>query len=483
MKTTLKVKLAIAFVIVALITGAVVALVFNRFNSKQFADFVIDSQRQELIQLLSEYYQENGTWQGAEFFFNSMPRVMMQDNMQGKGQGRKNAGQGPRFGQGGNLTDVEIEEDDTLTVPGRLFGLATTDGTVIIALPGGTPAGKALNTAVIESSDPIIVDKKTVGYLLTVDQFPGYSLAEAQFIKNSNRSLWLALLGATIVAAVVGFFIARGITKPLETLTQASQRIANRELNTKVPQLSHDEIGTLAETFNHMSERLEESDRLRKQMTADIAHDLRTPLTIIGGYVESMRDGDLKATPERLEIIADETSRLSNLVNDLRLLSIADAGELSLQLQLTNPNALLNYSLQLFEVQAARKNINLELSSMPGNAQILVDEDRMIQVFSNLMSNAIEYSPEGSLVMLRASEEKAQILLEVIDSGPGINEEDLPYVFERFHRADRARQHSEQHSGLGLAIAKEIVKAHKGEISLKSVIGKGTTIEIRLPKH
>lgn len=483
MKTTLKVKLAIAFVIVALITGAVVALVFNRFNSKQFADFVIDSQRQELIQLLSEYYQENGTWQGAEFFFNSMPRLMGQDNMQGKGQGRKNAGQGPRFGQGGNLTDVEIEEDDTLTVPGRLFGLATTDGTVIIALPGGTPAGKALNTAVIESSDPIIVDKKTVGYLLTVDQFPGYSLAEAQFIKNSNRSLWLALLGATIVAAVVGFFIARGITKPLETLTQASQRIANRELNTKVPQLSHDEIGTLAETFNHMSERLEESDRLRKQMTADIAHDLRTPLTIIGGYVESMRDGDLKATPERLEIIADETNRLSNLVNDLRLLSIADAGELSLQLQLTNPNTLINYSLQLFEVQAARKNISLELSSMPGNAQILVDEDRMIQVFSNLMSNAIEYSPEGSLVMLRASEEKDQILLEVIDSGPGINEDDLPYVFERFHRADRARQHSEQHSGLGLAIAKEIVKAHKGEISLKSVIGKGTTIEIRLPKH
>jgi signal transduction histidine kinase len=120
---------------------------------------------------------------------------------------------------------------------------------------------------------------------------------------------------------------------------------------------------------------------------------------------------------------------------------------------------------------------------MPGNAQILVDEDRMIQVFSNLMSNAIEYSPEGSLVMLRASEEKDQILLEVIDSGPGINEDDLPYVFERFHRADRARQHSEQHSGLGLAIAKEIVKAHKGEISLKSVIGKGTTIEIRLPKH
>ena len=483
MKTTLKVKLAIAFVIVALITGAVVALVFNRFNSKQFADFVIESQRQELIQLLSEYYQENGTWQGAELFFTSMPRTIIRDNTQGKWQGRKNAGQGPRFGQGGNVIDVEIEEDDTLTVPGRLFGLATTDGTVIIALPGGTPAGKALNTAIIESSDPIIVDKKKVGYLLTVDQFPGYSLAESQFIKNSNRSLWLALLGATIVAAIIGFFIARGITKPLETLTQASQRIANRELNTKVPQLSHDEIGTLAETFNHMSERLEESDRLRKQMTADIAHDLRTPLTIIGGYVESMRDGDLKATPERLEIIADETNRLSNLVNDLRLLSIADAGELSLQLQLTNPNTLLNYSLQLFEVQAARKNISLELSSMPGNAQILVDEDRMIQVFSNLMSNAIEYSPEGSLVMLRASEEKAQILLEVIDSGPGINEEDLPYVFERFHRADRARQHSEQHSGLGLAIAKEIVKAHKGEISLKSVIGKGTTIEIRLPKH
>ena len=479
MKTTLKVKLALAFVLVALITGAVVALVFNRFNSQQFADFVIESQRAELITLLSDHYREKGSWQGAEVFFTGLPRGIAQDRPQG--QGRRLREQAGHIGQ--DDQEVVVEQDDTLTVPGRLFGLATTDGTVIIALPGGTPAGKALNTAVIKSSDPIIVNKETVGYLLTVDQFPGYSQAETQFIKKSNRAMWFTLLGATSIAAIVGFFIARGITRPLETLTQASQRIANRELDTQVPKLSRDEIGTLAETFNHMSARLKESDHLRKQMTADIAHDLRTPLTVIGGYVESMRDGDLPVTQKRLELIADETNRLSKMVGDLRLLSIADAGELSLQKQITVPNNLINHCVKLFEIQASHKNIQLLLEPSESPSSVCVDEDRMVQVLSNLVSNAIDYSPEGSQVVLAAKDSDKSVLLEVKDSGPGIPAEDLPYIFERFHRVDKARQLNSLHSGLGLAIAKAIVNAHGGEITASSSEGKGTTLQISLPKH
>ncbi len=130
-------------------------------------------------------------------------------------------------------------------------------------------------------------------------------------MRSSNIALIIALTGAIVLAGIVAFFIARSITKPIETLSKASQRIAQRELNTKVPDLGRDEIGTLARNFNEMSDHLEESDRLRKQMTADIAHDLRTPLTVINGYVESMRDGDLAVTPERLGLIADETMRLS----------------------------------------------------------------------------------------------------------------------------------------------------------------------------
>ena len=480
MKTTLKAKFAIAFVLVALITGLVVALVFNRFNSKQFADFVIESQRAELITLLSDHYREKGSWEGAEVFFSGSPRGIIVDH--NPGQGRRRLGQGQRPGQDDQALE-DILEDETITVPGRLFGLATTDGTVIIALPGGTPAGKALNTAIIKSSDPIIVNKETVGYLLTVDQFPGYSEAENQFIMKSNRALWIALLGATLIAAVIGFFIAKGITKPLETLTDASQRIADREMDIQVPELSRDEIGTLAQSFNRMSARLDESDRLRKQMTADIAHDLRTPLTVISGYVDSMRDGDLPVTTKRLELIGIETSRLSKMVEDLRLLSVADAGELSLQKQAVDPNSLLKHSLKLFELQASRKNIKLVFEPSDGNAQVFIDEDRIIQVLSNLISNAIDYSPEDSEIKLRADEDEQYVLLEVTDTGSGIPAEELPFVFERFHRVDRARQSSNQHSGLGLAIAKAIINAHEGEIQAFSSEGQGTTIRISLPKQ
>lgn len=479
MKTTLKLKLALAFVLVALITGAVLALVFNRFNNKQFTDFVIENQRAELLNLLSDHYSEKGSWQGAEAFFSAMPRGLAQNRQQGQGRRMRDQENQP----GRNTQETSAMQDNTPTIKGRLFGLADTDGTVLIALPGGTPTGMALNADVIKTSDPIIVDNKTVGYLLTVDHFPGYSQAETQFIQKSNRALWLALLGATLIAAIIGFFIARGITRPLEVLTHASQRIANRELDIQVPKLSRDEIGILAETFNHMSARLTESDQLRRQMTADIAHDLRTPLTVIGGYVESMRDGDLPVTPKRLGLIADETNRLSKMVDDLRLLSIADAGELNLQKQITEPNELLSHCAKLFEIQAARKNITILLEPSDSPSKVWVDEDRMLQVLSNLLSNAIDYSPEGSQIVLSAKDLGPSVLLEVKDSGPGISSDELPYVFERFHRVDRARQLNTQHSGLGLAIAKAIVTAHGGDIKALSSQGQGTTLQMSLPKH
>jgi len=483
MKTSLKTKLLLAFVLVALITGAVLVFVFNRFNQRQFNQFVIDKQREELISVLTNHYQEHQNWDGAQIYFSSISRSQSQGQGFGQSAGPSNQGRGRRQGQVDSNHPKDSQSETGALISRRLFGLAASDATVLISSFDSPNPGEVLNAEALATSTPIIIDAKTVGYLLSPKQFPGYSEVESRFVRSSNIALIIALAGAIVLAGIVAFFIARSITKPIETLSKASQRIAQRELSTKVPDLGKDEIGTLARNFNEMSDHLEESDRLRKQMTADIAHDLRTPLTVINGYVQSMRDGDLPVTPERLGLIADETMRLSKMVDDLRLLSVADAGELNLQKQLTDPNELLEHCGKLFENQAERKSITLKLELLPTAKKVLIDEDRMIQALSNLLNNAIEYSPEGSQVILRLSEETAYMLLEIVDSGPGIDPANLPYIFERFHRADRSRQESETHSGLGLAIAKAIITAHQGEISAQSTLGQGTRMQIRLAKH
>jgi two-component system sensor histidine kinase BaeS len=483
MKISLKTKLSLAFVLVALITAAVLALVFNRFNQRQFNQFVIDNQRAELISVLTNYYKEHQSWDGARIYFSNMARGQGQGLGQGQNTGPGSQGRGRRQGQADSIHHQNSQSEENTLISRRLFGLAAPDGTVLIPSFDSPNPGEVLDAEAIALSMPIVIEEEIVGYLLSPNQLPGYSEVENRFVRSSNLAMLIALAGAIILASIIAIIIARSITKPIETLSEASQRIANRELDTKVPELGKDEIGMLAKNFNEMSDRLEESDRLRKQMTADIAHDLRTPLTVINGYVESMRDGDLSVTPERLGLIADETTRLSKLVDDLRLLSVADAGELNLQKQLTNPNELLEHCHQLFENQAARKSISLKLEPLTTTQKVLIDEGRMIQALSNLLNNAIDYSPEGSEVILRLKEEKACMLLEIIDSGPGIDPANLPYIFERFHRADRSRQESASHSGLGLSIAKAIITAHNGEILAISALGQGTSMQIRLAKQ
>ncbi len=481
MKTSLKTKITIAFILVAIITATVLTLVFKRFNQRQFNQFVLDNQRAELMSVLSNHYMEHQSWDGAQIYFSSISRGQGQGIRQGLGS--NNQGRGRRQGQSGSNHPQNSPSEEITLISRSLFGLAAPDATILISSFDSPNAGEVLNAEILSTSTPIVIEEETVGYLLSPNQFPGYSEVENRFIHSNNMALLIALAGAIVIAGIIAFFIARSITKPIETLSQASQRIAKRELNTTVPDLGRDEIGTLARNFNEMSNHLEESDRLRKQMTADIAHDLRTPLTVINGYVESMRDGDLAVTPERLELIANETTRLSKMVDDLRLLSIADAGELNLQKQLSTPNELLQHCLKLFEDQAIRKSITLKLEPLSTNPKVLIDEDRMIQALSNLLNNAIDYSPEGSQVLLRLSETNTEVIFEIIDSGPGIDPSELPYIFERFHRADRSRQKSDSHSGLGLAIAKAIITAHQGNISAQTVLGQGTKIQIRLAKH
>jgi signal transduction histidine kinase len=284
-----------------------------------------------------------------------------------------------------------------------------------------------------------------------------------------------------VLALVLGLLLARTLTLPLRALTRASQGIARGELEQQVKVTSQDEIGQLARAFNRMSLEVARVNLLRKQMTADIAHDLRTPLTVIAGYIESMRDGVLAPTTERLALIYAEIERLQTMVGDLRMLSQADAGELALNPQSVSPAALLERSATLFQHKAEQQGVTLSVAAPADVPDILVDEARLMQVLDNLLSNALRFTPAGGKIRLAARAEKDRLILTVKDTGSGIAPEELPSIFDRFYRAEKSRHAEAGESGLGLAIVKALVEVHGGRVWAESPPGEGATIFLEFP--
>jgi signal transduction histidine kinase len=291
----------------------------------------------------------------------------------------------------------------------------------------------------------------------------------------------MAALGGTGIALLLGIWMARTLSRPVHELTAASRAMSRGELDQRVPVRSKDELGELADSFNQMSAGLARSNRLRKQMTADIAHELRNPLTVIGGYVESMRDGVLPATPERFDAIEAEVRHLQRLVDELRTLSLADAGELTIRPQPVAVADLLERQASAHQAGARQKGITLIVDLEPGLPALRVDPDRMAQVLGNLVGNALQHTPEGGRIVLFARREAGVVALGVRDNGEGISPEALPHIFDRFYREDAARQ--EGGSGLGLAIVKAIVELHGGQVRAVSAgKGAGCEIEVLLPE-
>jgi two-component system sensor histidine kinase BaeS len=287
---------------------------------------------------------------------------------------------------------------------------------------------------------------------------------------------------AVLIALLLGAFLARSLTRPIHELTTATKVLASGRLDHQVVVRSRDEVGELAASFNQMSLELAQAARARRQMTADLAHDLRTPLSILRGYTEGLGDGRLQGSSALYQLMHGEVVHLQRLVDDLRLLSLADRGALTLSRRPVDPAALLERAGLAHFVQAEEKGIALRVEVAEDLPAVDVDTDRLAQVLNNLVSNALRYTDTGEVV-LSASARQGRIVLEVRDTGSGISPEDLPHVFDRFYRADPSRQHGDEDgaSGLGLAIAKAIVEAHDGTISVASTLGEGTALSVSLP--
>jgi signal transduction histidine kinase len=254
-------------------------------------------------------------------------------------------------------------------------------------------------------------------------------------------------------------------------------------LSVRLPENNRGPLGNLAHRFNNMVAELERAEQQRRNMTADIAHELRTPLHIIQGNLEGMLDGVYEPTTENITDTLDETRLLARLVDDLQTLSLAEAGQLPLHPTRFLLADLLADAAAGFESRAAAQNVNLLVDVPDPSPEMEADYDRLYQVLANLLTNALRHTPENDSITLRAEAIPDGVRITVSDTGSGISPEDLPYIFDRFWRGDKSRARTEGSSGLGLAITKQLVLAHGGTISVESELGEGTTFIIELPSN
>ena len=302
------------------------------------------------------------------------------------------------------------------------------------------------------------------------------------------KNWWLLFCGAPVIVVIIAFTIIFNLFqrfgKPLEQIFNAIDSIAEGDLSVRVPESDTYMYSELNKRFNHMIGELERAEQQRRNLTADIAHELRTPLHIIQGNLEGIIDGVYQPTPEHINNTLEETRLLARLVNDLQTLSLAETGQLPLHPTLFLLADLLMDLTSSFSSRAASQSIDLKTNLADPNQELTADYDRLNQVLSNLISNALRHTPTGGKISIQTESIKGnadyQLQITIRDTGAGIPAEDLPFIFDRFWRGDKSRS-ERTHSGLGLAIAKQLIHAHGGTIEAQSEAGKGTTFIIELP--
>jgi len=443
-------KLTAAFLLVAAAGVIIVAILANRATTVGFRHYLnqnVSNQWADLQLQLALYYDRQGNWEGVESLLVAA---------------------GPGRGQGG----------------GSLVLLAS-DGQVV-ALAGGR-RNYPTSAAEADVNLPILVDGQQAGTLLVKQPGGGGGGGGAgeQFLVQVNNAIWWGGLAAVLLALFLGVFLARRLTQPLRQLTEATRKMARGELGQQVSTIERGEIGELSTSFNQMSVALAASEQQRQQMLADVAHELRTPLSITQGHIEAMLDGVFEMTPENLALVHEETLLLGRLVDDLRTLSLAEAGQLSLDRVTVNLSDLMVQSVSAFEPLAEAEGVELTAEVPAEAVMITADPSRIRQVLGNLLSNALRHVSAGEngppQVTLSLFNRGDVAQLRVSDNGPGLSPEAQQHIFDRFWRADRARSRDQGGSGLGLAICRAIVDAHDGRIWVKSTAGQGATFIIELP--
>lgn len=306
----------------------------------------------------------------------------------------------------------------------------------------------------------------------------------ATFRKLSASTSRFLLVGGSLaigIALLLTFVLSRRMTSPIGVLAKAARRLGHGDLSQRVGLRGEGEVTALAEAFNSMAADLEYAEQLRRNMVADVAHELRTPLSNIQGYLEAIRDGVVEPDAAAIRSLSEETYLLSRLVNELQELSLAEAGELKLVYQGEDIANLVRQAVTPWQPQLTAGEISLSLE-LPDNLPLVtIDWQRVNEVLHNLLKNAVAHTPKGGAINVAAGAKGKWVEVSVSDTGEGIPAEDLPHIFERFYRVDKSRARATGGSGLGLTIAKRLIEAHGGTIAVQSKLGEGSRFSFTLP--
>lgn len=471
-RTPFRAKLIGALLLAILLSVGTVYFMAQRSVVRQFSRFVnvqFYQQAQQLESLFLSYYAEHGGWEGVQDAFE-LPQDPLGPGP-GPGPGRPPSRQGADASGNPLVNLLGLLRNDLL--------LADARGTVVFDWDGGLLA-RTLPEDVIAQGVPLTWEGARVGTLLSGGALARFTPIAQEFLRSLNANILLAGVLGALAALALGAFLVRQLAKPLNAVTGAAERIAAGELEQRVEVGGQDELGRLGTAFNAMSARLKASEELRRGMVADVAHELRTPVSVIQGDLEALVDGVYPPEREAFQSLLEETRRLTRLIDDLRELSLLESGELRLETRGIDLAALTEKLVRAFQPGAQAKAVLLELAAgeLP---ELEADADRIAQVLRNLIGNALRHTPEGGTIRVSLSAAGGEVVCAVSDSGPGIPPPQRDKVFERFWKADQARVRGHGGSGLGLSITKRLVEAHGGRLWVESAEGRGSTFSFSLP--
>ncbi len=453
----LQTKLIIAFIVIVLLMGISQSVFLQSRIRATFQDYLDQHTHNYMMrmeQILEQYYEETGSWKNAQQLFFSY------DSSFGQGHGMMMRGM---------RMNMSMSSDDILLVD--LNG-------IVIADSGATKIGSAGKDLSGKKVDLIVNGEKKGTLVLYQSKLQDL---EKEFIHSSNTTILISGLIAALTAAIFSLFIARKISKPLKVLMMGIKQIASGEKAKEISISATGEFYELGEAFNDMARKLEHNEEIRRTLVADVAHELRTPLSILQGKLESIQEGVINPSEEIILELTDEVYRLNRLVRDLQQLSLAEAGKLPLNIQPIDIRLLIERICNQLQWLADEKEILLQFDKIPKEYYLQIDADRMTQVIVNLVGNALRHTPAQGRVEISAEARANSFIIQVADSGQGIPEDVLPHIFDRFYKRDTSRTRGESGTGLGLSIAKGFVEAHGGFITVESEKNKGTVFTITLP--
>lgn len=452
MKFSLQQKMILAFSVVVIVSIGGVVIFANLDSQRQVNRYLTRGGQygvMELVEALEDYYEYKGTWSMV-----------------------------------GEVADAYSQRHGRKNAHGKASELTLTDQNhFIVWSNAGQVKGEKLTGEMTSRSLEIHSGGQTVGYLVVENGVLQTPDDIAPFVNRLRRAIFLAGGFAILLAIGLAVLVSKYLLEPIKVITSASTQLSTGDFSTRVDIKGNDEIAMLAKTFNQLARNLELAEERKQSLTADAAHELRTPIAVQKAQLEGMLDGVLPLTQKNVLIALQQTNFLSRLVEDLRLLAMADAGEVRLEMRILNIVNLVQQVVAGFQAQAALEGTNLVTVFRPDGEELWIhtDADRVSQILQNLISNALRYGQKGGRILISTRKESAKLVISVQDDGSGIPTTALPHLFERFYRHERARTRENGGSGLGLAISKKLALLLGGDLSGANSPEGGAVFSLELP--